>query len=74
MAPETFSDAGKAYSVSADVYSFGIVMWEIAARLFPFQEYEKEKWGVFDFRRRIASCKCLFFFFYHFKRSKRDSL
>ncbi len=36
MAPEQMS--GMEYGPSADVYSFGIVMWEIAAQTLPWQE------------------------------------
>ena len=36
MAPEII--AGKAYGPSADVYSFGIVMWEIAAQAVPWTD------------------------------------
>ncbi|DBA02936.1 TPA: hypothetical protein N0F65_005963 [Lagenidium giganteum] len=34
MAPEVIS--GEKYSVSADVYSFGIIMWEICEIAAPF--------------------------------------
>ena len=36
MAPEVL--AGRKYGPSADVYSFGIVMWEIAARCQPWSD------------------------------------
>ncbi len=36
MAPEII--AGKKYGPSADVYSFGIVMWEIAAQAVPWED------------------------------------
>ncbi len=36
MAPEIIE--GKAYGPSADVYSFGIVMWEIASQATPWEE------------------------------------
>ena len=36
MAPEIL--AGKSYSASTDVYSFGIVMWEIASQEDPWRE------------------------------------
>jgi len=35
MAPEVI--AGKPYTESADVFSFGIILWEIAAREPPFK-------------------------------------
>ena len=36
MAPEVL--AGRKYGLSADVYSYGIVMWEIAARCDPWND------------------------------------
>ena len=41
MAPETL-EKGQ-YTLSADVYSFGIVCWEIASRCYPFDEYYSDK-------------------------------
>ena len=38
MAPEVL--AGRKYGPSADVYSYGIVMWEIAARCAPWNEVQ----------------------------------
>ena len=38
MAPEVL--AGRKYGPSADVYSFGIVLWEIAARCDPWSEVQ----------------------------------
>eukprot|EP00047_Mylnosiga_fluctuans_P000470 m.193244 g.193244 ORF g.193244 m.193244 type:complete len:1071 (+) comp10069_c6_seq2:105-3317(+) len=38
MAPEVMQ--GGAYGPSADVYSFGIVLWEIAAQQLPWQGYD----------------------------------
>ena len=38
MAPEVL--AGRKYGPSADVYSYGIVMWEIAARCEPWNEVQ----------------------------------
>lgn len=38
MAPEIFN--GEKYTEKADVYSFGIVMWEIFTRKFPFSGVE----------------------------------
>ncbi|EGD72081.1 TKL/DICTY4/DRK protein kinase [Salpingoeca rosetta] len=42
-APEVH--AGKLYSLSADVYSFAIVMWECATRELPFNEIESP-WDI----------------------------
>ena len=51
---EVLSD-GEQYSTSADVYSFGMVMWEIAAGgEDPFTEFKNEKWSAFEFQKRIA--------------------
>ena len=38
MAPEVL--AGKSFNEKADVYSFGIVLWEILTRKEPFEEFE----------------------------------
>jgi serine/threonine protein kinase len=38
MAPETLSTTSE-YDLSADVYSFGIVLWEMVSFSFPFDEY-----------------------------------
>ncbi len=37
MAPECFSEHVCEYSEAADVYSLGMVLWELAARAFPFK-------------------------------------
>ena len=36
MAPEVL--AAQSYNTSADVYSYGIVMWEVAAQTYPWNE------------------------------------
>jgi serine/threonine protein kinase len=42
-APEVIScSIGEAYDESADIYSFGIVCWEIATRKYPFEEFADE--------------------------------
>lgn len=41
MAPEIFN--GEKYTVKADVYSFGILMWEIFTRKKPFEEMDHFK-------------------------------
>eukprot|EP01094_Clydonella_sp_ATCC50884_P010174 TRINITY_DN1974_c0_g3_i4.p1 TRINITY_DN1974_c0_g3~~TRINITY_DN1974_c0_g3_i4.p1 ORF type:complete len:483 (-),score=174.14 TRINITY_DN1974_c0_g3_i4:1872-3320(-) len=38
MAPEVL--AGKSFNEKADIYSFGIVLWEILTRKEPFEEFE----------------------------------
>jgi Protein tyrosine and serine/threonine kinase/SH2 domain len=48
MAPEVL--AGEAFNEKADVYSFGIVLWEILTRREPFQEFE----SIEEFR--VAIC------------------
>ncbi len=45
MAPEVIKS--KKYSEKADVYSFGIILWEMASRLPPFKEY---KWKDICFK------------------------
>ena len=37
MAPEVFIQSGH-YSEKADVYSFGLCMWELFAEAIPFEE------------------------------------
>lgn len=39
MAPEVI--VGETYSEKADVFSFGIILWEIAARDPPYKSYLK---------------------------------
>jgi serine/threonine protein kinase len=41
MAPEVIQ--GTDYSLKADVFSFGVVLWEILARLPPYQVQSKNK-------------------------------
>ena len=41
MAPELFN--GGAYSQEADVYAFGMIMWEVTSREKPFLEIEHDK-------------------------------
>ena len=56
MAPEIIQQ--DAYGGSADVYSFGIVMWEIAAQTTPWQEVPLKRLLVDfmkDLHRRIVS-------------------
>lgn len=52
MAPEVLEDLP--YSQKADVYSFGIVMWEILCREPPFAEYSHHKimYNVINYKER----------------------
>jgi len=49
MAPEVI--AGKPYTESADVFSFGIILWEIAAREPPFRS---NSYNVFRYQWSVS--------------------
>jgi serine/threonine protein kinase len=38
MAPEVLG--GEKYSLSSDVYSYGIVLWELVTRKLPYEEFD----------------------------------
>ena len=40
LAPEVLLEDGGEYDISSDVYSFGIVLYELVAFLLPFDEFE----------------------------------
>jgi len=44
LAPEIMEN--KEYDSSADIYSLGIVLWEIATRSFPFSQYKQLSSGL----------------------------
>ena len=52
MAPEVMEN--QPYSLKADVYSFGIVMWEILCREPPFADYPPHKimYNVINYKER----------------------
>eukprot|EP01130_Rhizamoeba_saxonica_P014259 TRINITY_DN6214_c0_g2_i1.p1 TRINITY_DN6214_c0_g2~~TRINITY_DN6214_c0_g2_i1.p1 ORF type:complete len:1284 (-),score=293.69 TRINITY_DN6214_c0_g2_i1:50-3901(-) len=41
LAPEVFDPSSKSYDETSDIYSFGMVLWELASREVPFSEYEE---------------------------------
>lgn len=43
MAPEVIASDSSGYDERSDIYSFGIVMWEIFSRGSPFLEYESQE-------------------------------
>lgn len=42
LPPEIIKDDGSEYSISADIYGFGIVLWELVTFKYPYDEYQKE--------------------------------
>jgi hypothetical protein len=38
MAPEVMKSTGTTYTIAADVYAFGIMLWEMAAKSIPYSE------------------------------------
>ncbi|RIB28091.1 kinase-like domain-containing protein, partial [Gigaspora rosea] len=41
-APEVFGDSSASYTFAADIYSFGILMWEILTGLRAFSDFKSE--------------------------------
>ena len=39
MSPEALNSSSETYDQRSDIYSFGIILWEIAAIAMPFEEY-----------------------------------
>ncbi len=39
LAPEVMRNKADEYSTKSDIYSFGIILWEIFERSIPFAEY-----------------------------------
>ena len=57
MAPEVLDN--KPYTLKADVYSFGIVLWEILSREPPFADYSLQKimYNVINYKERPPLAK-----------------
>jgi len=41
LAPEVFDARSTAYNEIADIYSYGIVLWELSSRTIPFSEFQQ---------------------------------
>ena len=54
MAPEILQGS-RAYTLSADVYSYGIVLWEIASQAVPWTEINDASFFMDNLLRRILS-------------------
>lgn len=46
LAPEVFSLEGDEYDCRSDIYSFGIVLWELVTGDLPFSEYSLDTWDL----------------------------
>jgi serine/threonine protein kinase len=55
MAPEIFTGAASSYGPEVDVYSYGIIMWELATRSRPWAELDDSSYIAF----KVALTKAL---------------
>ena len=42
LPPEIIIDNGNEYDITADIYSFGIILWELVSFKYPYDEYEND--------------------------------
>jgi serine/threonine protein kinase len=54
MAPEIIK--GQMYTEKADVYAFGIILWEILTRKEPYEDKEMMQVGAMDFGIKALYC------------------
>ena len=62
LAPEVFHFSVREYGLASDIYSFGMVLWELIDGAFPFGEFNADEWEVQEsivkegLRPTIGSC------------------